>query len=133
MHSTPADLSLGGEALAIVFGDGAGLGKCLRDSPGIAGWIFGPLRRRRRGVDAYYAITANTKLAQLFADLAGLLYLVKKTCPLLVGTHRRATAGGGPDRGNERAHHQVAPGNAVCKAFQLIAGRIDTGVRQRQE
>src|SRR5580704_4184839 len=80
LHSTPADLSLSGEALAIVFGDGGGLGKCRRDSPCIASWIFGPRRRRRRGVDAYYAITANTKLAQLFADLTGLLYLVKKTC-----------------------------------------------------
>ncbi len=45
VHASPADLSLGGETLAVIFRDDAGFAKGLRDALGVASGILGPIGR----------------------------------------------------------------------------------------
>src|ERR1700677_4103871 len=133
MHATPADLALGGEALAVAFSDDAGLTKCLGDELGVARGILVPLRRRGSGINANHPVAANAKFAQLPGNTAGFLHLGEKCLPLLLGTHGRAAASRWPHRGNHRADHKITLRNTVDKLLQLVIGGVNAGVRQRQK
>ena len=75
VHAAPADLALGGEALAFAFRDLAGFAKGLRDLLGVALRILVPFLHADGGVDADAAARADADVAHLFADRRGFLDL----------------------------------------------------------
>ena len=70
VHAAPADFTLGGQTLAEILGDVAGLTPGLGDQLGAGDGILGPVGRARGGIDTDDAIFAHAEVAQCLAEFA---------------------------------------------------------------
>ena len=95
--------------------------------------ILRPFGRTGRRIDADDAIRPHSQFAQLASDAAGFLDLRQEPAAFRFVSHRRAAAGRGPDRRNQRSGTQAFAGDFFSQARQIVVGRIDIGVRQGEE
>ena len=133
MHATPADLAFRRQALAEVFRDGTGFAEGPYDPLRVCVRILRPLGRTGRGVDADHAVLADLQTAKPTSDPAGFLYLLEKTAPLRIISHRRSAARGRPHRSHQRADAQSSSPDSIRQKLQVVIGRVDIRMRRRQE
>src|SRR5262249_14258226 len=97
MHSSPADLAFGSEALAMILCDRACGAKRLRDLLRVFGRALSPLRRADRGIDPHDPISPDSQIAQLLCDDASLPHLSEELLPIFIAAHRRSAASWRPN------------------------------------
>src|SRR5690348_10869762 len=90
MHAAPADLTLCGEPLAVIFGYRACFLEGLRNPLCIPGRILRPLPRRCSGVNPNDAVFPNSELAELRCNPARFLDLNEKPATLRFISHGRS-------------------------------------------
>src|SRR5262245_58708232 len=91
MHSAPADLTFGGQPLSVAFCDRACFTEGFGDPFCVTHWIFRPLRRAARGVNANDSVWSNTNVPKLLRNCTGLAELREEVLSLFSGSHRRAS------------------------------------------
>ena len=134
MHAPPANLSFGGQALAGIFGDVAGLAKGFGDSFAVGvGIALAPIGHAAGRVDPHDAVGPDARLAQPAGDVAGLAHLNQKLLPLGVGPHRRATVGRRPNRRRDRSDDQVAFLRLVDQLLDVVVRAVDVEMGSEQE
>src|SRR5690242_9363808 len=70
VHAAPADLTFGGEPLAVAFSDVAGLPECFSDAPRIPGRISRPFAGAGRRVNTYDPVPADPQISKVLTDRA---------------------------------------------------------------
>ncbi len=133
VHATPADLPLGGEALAVVPGDLAGLLEGLGDLLLVPLGVGGPVADAAGRVEPDHAVGPHAQLAQPLGDPAALADLLQELPAPLALVHRRPAAGRRPDRRHHRADRQAARRCLVGQRLELVVGGVDVDVRGVQE
>ncbi len=128
MHAAPADFSLRGQALAIVFGDIAGRSECLGDQLLVSGRIGRPLMHACCRIDAHHARRPDADIAELASDAARFLHGGDEALALGGGAHRGAAPDWRPDGRHQRANSKAVAADLVRQPLDVVAARVDRGV-----
>ena len=133
VHAAPADFSLCREPFAELLRHRARLAKGCGNLLGVAGRIFRPLRRARRGVDPDDAGLADARRTKRCADLTRLPDLRHELTAFVGVAHRRAAAGRRPHRRDQRPHEQLPRADPVHEPLQVVVARVDAHMRIEQK
>ena len=134
VHAGPADLAFGGEALAVILGDGSCLLEGIDDAGGIRLRVFLPLGDAELGgVDADAAVFADAGAVEDLRDAAGHLHGVEEFRLLGVITHGAVTHGAGPNGSHEGTDGESACGDLIGDLLDLVIAGIRVGVREEEE
>ena len=133
VHPAPADFALRGEPLAMLLGDVAGFAEGLGDGFLALGGIGGPVVHAGRGIDPDHAGLANSDVAELPCDAAGLFDHGQKLLALRRRSHGRAAADRRPHRRDHGADRKPVTGDLVREVLDVVLARINRCVRVGEE
>ena len=133
MHARPADLALGGEALAVARGDHRRLAEGRGDLPDRLRRVLRGGLGRRRAVDPDHAVSAHAVLVEDARDAAALPHRVDEARARVGRAHRAVADRARPDRRDERADREVALRDRVGEAAEVRLRRVRVDVRMEEE
>ncbi len=131
----PAYLALGGQSLAVVFGNHGRFAECaaiffefaVRVPLRPGAWINGR-------IDAHHAMGARTpSFAQLLGDPATLAHLRQEARASCSEPIAEPPPVGGQTGATDRANHQFARADLVGQFFQIVVRGVDIDVRRKEE
>ena len=124
VHAAPADLAFGGQPLAVVLGDLAGLAERLGDPLLVALRVVATMRPTPQAESIRTTPLGRTPSSRsCWAMRQPLRTWSRNFCAILAAAHRRAAAGRRPDRRDDRADLQVPRPGLVGQRFELVVGR----------
>ena len=129
VHAAPADFALGGKAFAKTFRDIGGFAKSPGDQLCVSFRLLEPVTRTTSGVNAHHAVGTNAQLSQFRGNPTAFADLFDELFPLVFAPHRRAAAGGRPDRRDHGTNHKTLRRDLVSEPFQFILADVDIDVR----
>ena len=134
VHACPADLALGGEALAVARGDHSGFAEGRGDLLDRGLLVLGGGLGAGRAVDADHAVLAHAVLVEDARDAARLAHGVDELAALLDRAHRAVADGARPHGRDERADGEVLRGDLVGHLADVGVARvgIEVGVEEEE-
>ena len=127
--TAPADLALGRQALAMLFGHVTGAAEGVGDQRRVALRILRPRGGIDAGIDPDDSIRPHTQRLQFIADHACFADLLNEARPLVLGSRGRVP----PDRRHQRTGDQVPGLQLPGELLQVRIRGIDVHVRSHQE